>query len=203
MLLYMEGSSGPEVSFAATLPAQGVAAVTGLLNARFNAPGTSMRLWQRTYRSTLSANQRGISEITLLSDGESALLRTENADRLTISHLAKVRPAMVLQARRVTRAHVGAGAPHFVAAQGFEMAYEHLRRGMLFEQGATTIALFQLCRRLDHSPQVGGDDAWEPLGDGLWLLEASFRGQEMRTLLNEADAWADALESLATLQPVK
>ena len=59
-----------------------------------------LRCVERTYRSEIAAEARGLAEVKLLTDGDGAYLRTESSDRLAIGRLLAPRTPTCIQARR-------------------------------------------------------------------------------------------------------
>ena len=144
------------------------------------------------------------------TDASHAMLKSESVDRLAVQALIVPRQQPVLLARRVARVPVdGGAAPHFVAALGFELQHEALRRGWEFRHGAATVSVFELSRRrrdgAGAQPSGGEEDAWEAIGDGsLRLVEVLVHGTgELAPLAKEADAWVATLtkQNLVDLAP--
>ena len=176
------------------------------------------------YKSNLAEETRGLGELRVLSDtaADTHLLCTEGTERLAVARLVVPRTEPCLQANRVARVDVSDNVPHLVSALGFELAYESLRRGHEYKQGAASISIFELCRRrevrdtsagtlqdaglVDSEMAVcaGEDDEWEALADGLRIIEVLVRGEELKRLVVVADQWADALAAIpeVALQPV-
>lgn len=202
-----------EVSLHATIPGSRVAALLALLAERCGHPGAALRMWERTFRSQLPANQRGLEEVQVQSEGGNHILRSAAAERLAISRLVVPRNPPCLQARRVGRVHVDGSVPHFVSALGFELEHESLRRGKAFRLGAASLSVFELmCRKGKQESAgsggagaaAGGDDEWEVLGNGLWMVEVLVHGEDLKPLVATADGWANALKGVEgiVLQPV-
>lgn len=206
-----------EVSAMGTIPAAEVSKVVALLSERFGSGGAEQRQVVRTYQSALPADKRGLGELRVVTDARTAAheLRTEATERLAIKRMVRERPTPCLEARRVGRVEVSNGVHHFVESLGFAPAHEALRRGYTFRQGAATISVFELCRRLTPlsdaaaaaAASVGGDDEWEALGEGaLWLVEIRVCGdsEQLAHTVTAADSWVDNLASISELefQPV-
>lgn len=193
-----------EFSVVGTVPTSRLPALMAILAERCGtASGETSPVWERRYKSRLPADKRGLGELRLLSsaDGTGATLKAESVDRLSVVALIVARPQPVILARRVSRVPVADdGADHFVAALGFELQHESLRRGWVFQQGATTVSVFELCRRKQGG--TGGSD-WEALGDdSLRLVEVLVHGVgELAPLANEMDGWVAALQPLVALAP--
>jgi hypothetical protein len=203
----MAGSASAvaEVSFVATADAAQLDSTLAQIGRRIGAQAEPLRLWRRTYASTLDEAQRGAESLEVLS-GEASdahVLRMESS-RLPIGQHAKPRTPAVLQARRTTYVPAGKGAEALVRALGFEEVAEVLLRGRHFARAGARVAAFQLCRRRAGAPAdgLGDDGSWEALGEGLWVVEARFQGEQLAPLVLEADALADALATTATLQPL-
>ena len=177
----------------------------------------------RTYRSRLPAEKHGLSELHVLSDEDGNVLRAEAMENLALAQHAVRRPHTCLRARRVSHVTTNDGLQDFVAALGFQLSHESLRRGHAFRQDAAFISLFELCGRqtveisdagagsgdtrapmkLDDAAVDYNEACWKPLSGDVWLVEIAVRGDQMKSLIESTDSWADTLSTLPSfvLQP--
>jgi hypothetical protein len=212
-----------EVSCVGTLSKEDVPAARALLAERSGTPGRTQTTWVRTYRSRVTADKRGLGELHVLSDAAGNLLRAEATESLAIAQYVVQRSQPCLQARRVSLVTAKDGIPEFVAALGFQLSHESLRRGHSFQQDAASISLFELCGRQgiessnvaaggaggEGPMELDGADAsieeglWKPVSGDVWLLEIVVRGDQLKSLAEATDFWADTLSALPTfvLQP--
>ena len=195
-----------DVSCVGTLPRSAEQRALSRLSELLGTAAKPLRLVDCQYKSSVAPEKRGLESIRLLTHGKNddkakaaaaaqRSLKTESIDRMTISRVSAPRHFSSLQARRVANAPVGEGADYFLAAQGFSLAFESLRRGTIFKKGNKSVAVFDLCKRISDE-SVDDDATWDSVDPNLLLVEAVVSGETLAALASEADELAESLRAV-------